>query len=487
MGQERWSLRGTGGVKVKNIRNHRVMSVAAFSFLFAYLLSFVFEGQVLYSTIDAFGAQASTFILAAIVAHFVGLFSCGFFIKTPNKAKLTMVIGMVICLIATVPFFFAPSALWLVGLVVAGYAGGCAVAAWGFFFKKFTPKDERIKSCADVLIFSNIIMIAINMIAVNLSHVIGLLLSMLCLIIGGALTVLLPVGDDAVTMTALETERKASGDIKKPMLVLFLFVAVITITSGLMYQVINPAFAHLTGLVSWYWAVPYIVALAFMRNLTPKNKAQRSQFLYIGMGMIMTAFITFMLLSRGAVDYLIVDTLMLGACGIFDLFWWSIIGETLDYSENPSKIFGIGLSANVLGVLCGDVLGVVITSIRLPEAEVAVIALTVVCVTLVILPPLNRQLTLLLKNHAYLSAYADMSEKQQSSVICQLKLIDPLTERENEVLTLILDGKTNKEIAATMCVGESTVKYHVGNILSKYGVSSRAELISTLLKAQIKE
>lgn len=472
---------------MKNIRNHRVMSVAAFSFLFAYLLSFVFEGQVLYSTIDAFGAQASTFILAAIVAHFVGLFSCGFFIKTPNKAKLTMVIGMVICLIATVPFFFAPSALWLVGLVVAGYAGGCAVAAWGFFFKKFTPKDERIKSCADVLIFSNIIMIAINMIAVNLSHVIGLLLSMLCLIIGGALTVLLPVGDDAVTMTALETERKASGDIKKPMLVLFLFVAVITITSGLMYQVINPAFAHLTGLVSWYWAVPYIVALAFMRNLTPKNKAQRSQFLYIGMGMIMTAFITFMLLSRGAVDYLIVDTLMLGACGIFDLFWWSIIGETLDYSENPSKIFGIGLSANVLGVLCGDVLGVVITSIRLPEAEVAVIALTVVCVTLVILPPLNRQLTLLLKNHAYLSAYADMSEKQQSSVICQLKLIDPLTERENEVLTLILDGKTNKEIAATMCVGESTVKYHVGNILSKYGVSSRAELISTLLKAQIKE
>jgi len=459
------------------------MSVAAFSFLFAYLLSFVFEGQVLYSTIDAFGTQTSTFILAAIVAHFVGLFSCGFFIKTPNKAKSTMVIGMVICLIATVPFFFAPSTLWLVGLVVAGYAGGCAVAAWGFFLKKFTPKDERIKSCADVLIFSNIIMIAINVIAVNLSHVIGLLLSMLCLILGGVFTTMLPVGDVTITTAAPTADQKSLGDIKKPMLVLFLFVAVITVTSGLMYQVINPAFEHLTGLVSWYWAVPYIVALVFMRNLSPKNKAQRSQFLYIGMGMIAAAFITFMLLSRGTVDYLIVDTLMLGACGIFDLFWWSIIGETLDYSENPAKMFGIGLSANVLGVLCGDVLGVMITSIQLPEAELAVIALTVVCITLVILPPLNRQLTLLLKSHAYLSAYAKMTENQQSVVVCKLKLIDPLTKRENEVLTLILDGKTNKEIAATMCVGESTVKYHVGNILSKYGVSSRAELISTLLKA----
>jgi hypothetical protein len=55
-----------------------------------------------------------------------------------------------------------------VGLVAAGYTGGCAVAAWGFFLKRCTLKDERIKSCADVLIFSNIIMIAINVIAVNL-------------------------------------------------------------------------------------------------------------------------------------------------------------------------------------------------------------------------------------------------------------------------------------------------------------------------------
>jgi DNA-binding CsgD family transcriptional regulator len=469
-------------------KDNRTISVAAFTFLFAYVLSFLFEGQVLYSTINAFGAQSNTYILAAIVAHFAGLFSCGFFIKTPRMAKSAMVFGMVICLIATVPFFFAPSTLWSVGLVAAGYAGGCAVAAWGYFLKSFTPKYERIKSCADVLIFSNIIMIAINVIAINLSQIIGLLLSMLCLIVGGALTTMLPVGNDteAIATTAHETERKSPSDIRKPMLVLFLFVAIITITSGLMYQVINPAFEHLTGLVIWYWAVPYIVALIFMRNLSPKNRVRRSPFLHVGMGMIIAAFIAFMLLGRGAGDYFMVDTLMLGACGIFDLFWWSIIGETLDYSQNPAKMFGIGLSANVLGVLCGGVLGVVITSIQLPEAEVAVIALTVVCVTLIILPPLNRQLAMLLKNHAYLSAYADMSEKQQSAVIRQVKLIDPLTERENEVLALILAGKSNKEIAAAMSIGESTVKFHVGNILSKYAVSNRMELISTLLKTQTK-
>ena len=471
---------------MKSIRNYRLLSVAAFSFLFAYLLSFVFEGQVLYSTIDAFGARSNTYILAAIVAHFAGLFSCGLFIKTPSRAKSAMIVGMAICLIATAPFLFAPSALWFVGLVAAGYAGGCAVAAWGFFLKRFTPKDERIKSCADVLILSNIVMIAINVIAINLSHIIGLLLSMLCLILGGALTAMLPAGTNAETTTATtpETERKSPSDIKKPMLVLFLFVAVITITLGLMYQVINPAFEHLTGFVSWYWAVPYIIALAFMRNLSPKNRVQRSLFLYIGMGMIIAAFIAFMLLGRGAVDYLVIDTLMLGACGIFDLFWWSIIGETLDYSQNPAKMFGIGLSANVLGVLCGDVLGVVITSIQLPGAELAVIALTVVCVTLVMLPPLNHQLVLLLKSHAYLAAYDNMSQSQQTDIVRQVKTLDPLTVREQEVLQLILSGKSNREIAGALFISENTVKTHARSIFSKYDVSSRAELISTLLKNQ---
>ncbi len=48
---------------------------------------------------------------------------------------------------------------------------------------------------------------------------------------------------------------------------------------------------------------------------------------------------------------------MLGACGIFDPFWWSILGEILDYTDNPVRVFGFGLAANILGVLAGEVLG----------------------------------------------------------------------------------------------------------------------------------
>jgi DNA-binding CsgD family transcriptional regulator len=292
---------------------------------------------------------------------------------------------------------------------------------------------------------------------------------------------MLPVGSENESNKMLKDNTR--GDIEKPLLLLCLFIFIITINSGLMYQVINPAFDHLTGLVSWYWAVPYIVALAIMRNLPTGVK--RSRILYVGMIMIVGAFISFMLLGRSTSDYLMVDTMMLGACGIFDLFWWSILGEMLDYTDNPAKIFGIGLSANVFGVLCGGVLGMAVTSIGLPSAEVAVIALTVVCVTLVMLPPLNHQLVLLLKSHVYLTVYDNMSHSQQTNIIQQIKILDPLTVREQEVLQLILSGKSNREIAEALFISESTVKTHARNIFSKYDVSSRAELISTLLKNQI--
>ena len=463
--------------------NTRALSVLGFSFLFSYLMAFLFEGQVLYGLLESRQIEASGYIIGAIAAHFAGLFCCGFLVKTPLAARSIMLAGMAVSLAGAVPFFFPLSALWLAGLIVAGFVSGCAVAAWGYYLRAFTKKNERMKSCADVLIYSNLIMIAVDVVTLQISPGTGLVCSMACLLIGMAFIWRLPMPN--VQAQTIRSENRIAGDIGRPLIILFLFVAIITVNSGLMYQVINPAFEHLTGLTSWYWAVPYIVALAVMRSLP--RRISRSVFLYVGMAMIMGAFISFMLLKRGAIDYLAVDTLMLGACGIFDLFWWSILGEMLEYGDNPAKLFGIGLSANVLGVLCGDLIGIGVTSMRLSGAEVAVIALVIVCITLTLLPPLNRRLTLLLKSHAYLAAYDRMSEKQRTTVIRQTKTLDPLTSRENEVLGLLLGGKANREISQALFISESTVKTHVRSIFSKYDVSSRAELISTLLKNQSEE
>lgn len=50
-----------------------------------------------------------------------------------------------------------------------------------------------------------------------------------------------------------------------------------------------------------------------------------------------------------------------------------------------------------------------------------------------------------------------------------------ISEREVEVLRLISAGKSNKEIGSTLHIAEDTVKRHVSNILTKLGVSDRAQ------------
>jgi two-component system, NarL family, response regulator LiaR len=52
---------------------------------------------------------------------------------------------------------------------------------------------------------------------------------------------------------------------------------------------------------------------------------------------------------------------------------------------------------------------------------------------------------------------------------------DGLTERETDVLRMLAQGKSNKEIAQALNIGEQTVKSHVSHILDKLGISSRTQ------------
>ena len=57
-----------------------------------------------------------------------------------------------------------------------------------------------------------------------------------------------------------------------------------------------------------------------------------------------------------------------------------------------------------------------------------------------------------------------------------------VSEREIEVLRLISAGKSNKEIGATLHIAEDTVKRHVSNILTKLGVSDRAQAATEAIR-----
>lgn len=459
--------------------NNRRLSVIVFSLFFSWLLAFPFEGRILYALADYYNISAESFVFGTMAAHFAGLLACGFFVRNMRTAKKLMLFSIAFCIAASGVFFRPPSFLWTAALIIAAFLVACCVAAWGFYFKGCTPKKERIKTMADGLIFSNFLMIALNMVAIHISPHVGLGFSMLMLAAAFLFALRLPK-EEAPELPASVQGEISVGKVG-PLAFLCLFIVVITINSGLMYQVQGPAFAHLEWLTSWYWAVPYIAALFIMRNLP--RKTNRAYILYVAIAMIGLSFIAFLALGRSWTDYLVVNTLMLGACGVYDLFWWSILGEMLELDKNPAKIMGVGLSSNVLGVLLGGLIGNSIASGQ--SHNPTLLALGVVCVTLILLPPLHTRLTTLLKNHAYLTTITEMPAQEQARMICEFNIAEKLTEREGEIAALLIKGKTYRMIASELHVSENTVKTHVKNIYSKAGVQSRTELMNLLLDIHI--
>ena len=57
-----------------------------------------------------------------------------------------------------------------------------------------------------------------------------------------------------------------------------------------------------------------------------------------------------------------------------------------------------------------------------------------------------------------------------------------LTERQMEILKLLLSGSTNKKMADVLCVSEDTIKGHLKHIMRRLGVSTRTEILSMLFQ-----
>ena len=462
-------------------KNERRLSIAVFALYSAWLLSVSFEGRILYALLDYNQIPARPFVLGSMAAHCAGLVLCGFFVRNMHAAKKLMLFSVAFCIAASGALFFPISFLWVAALFSSSFLTGCAVAAWGFFLKSGTPKSERIKTVADMLIICYILTILLGRAAAAISPQTGLGLSMLLLGIAFILALRLPEQEQAQNPPSDE-QQGTPVSIAKPLAFLCVFIIVIAINAGLMFQVQYPAFAHLDRLTGWYWAVPYIAAVFIMRHLP--RKTNRTYILYAAIAMTGFSFIFFFILDHSVVSYLVVNTLMQGAFGIFNLFWWSILGEMLSFHKNPACVLGSGLFANVLGILLGALIGSAGAFKNVQSSNPTLLALSVVCLTSVMLPLLHGRLIVLLRNHAFLTAFYETPHQKQTFLIRDFGLEKKLTERETEIVSSLFTGKTYQAIAQELCVSENTIKTHAKNIYAKVGVHNRTELMNSLLNIQ---
>ena len=77
------------------------------------------------------------------------------------------------------------------------------------------------------------------------------------------------------------------------------------------------------------------------------------------------------------------------------------------------------------------------------------------------------------------------SHRQASKAPWQSRsdVVSELTRREFEILQLMTKGATNRDIATTMFLSVETVKWHVKNILQKFGVANRGQAVATYMES----
>ena len=64
-------------------------------------------------------------------------------------------------------------------------------------------------------------------------------------------------------------------------------------------------------------------------------------------------------------------------------------------------------------------------------------------------------------------------------------MLPELTAREQQVLDLIADGLTNREISCSLSISESTVENHTHHIFLKLGISNRAQAVAHVFQSRI--
>jgi len=84
-------------------------------------------------------------------------------------------------------------------------------------------------------------------------------------------------------------------------------------------------------------------------------------------------------------------------------------------------------------------------------------------------------------------ALARSAEQRQIEAerVAARRLLDSLTQREFEVMQLVITGMLNKQVAGELGIKEKTIKVHRGRVMKKLAVVSVAELVRLVEKARI--
>lgn len=449
----------------------RRLSIALLSLMGARIMSFPYNGKLLYLVAGNNSVDGNIMLYVSLLSQVTGLILGGIFVIKAELARKILIIMMPVNILCVVTFIFLQRTTWIYTLALLSISAGLCITATAHFIQDHITYKNRYRTVAELLIIIFVLKLFID----NISLYISIQAGIVSLIVIMVLTWFLSIKITRIQKEKFKISIDKKASVKAPLLLLllFLFVTIFSIDFGIMVQSVNPNYKSIGWPVDWFWIIPYLGGAFLMRQI--KTYDDRRFMINIAVGAMGFGFIIFMVMDFSLISYLIVTTVMMSAWAVSDVFWWSILGEMLEIVKNPASVLSVGYSAIMLGLL----LGVVIANSGRTETEasLSIVSMAVICLTLIILPILHRLLSGMIKNIKDYNT-AETKTGENNSIYG----VECLTERESQIVSLLLKGRTCKLIAAELYLSENTVKTHIKNIYSKMGIRRKSELFNAMLE-----
>ena len=448
----------------RKILSAQFLTIATFGLLTGWVISLPYDGPVFYAYMAGSKGDFPSINHYNLFFLATGLFSGIFISRLPfSQVRLSFLL-IAGCFLSSLIIPLLPMGGIIFLLPLLSFISGMAMTSNGHLIRNYIGESRWPTAAPLIMLVSCFVIIGAHILVTWAGFTAGFVFIETALFLSCVSLLLINKSAQPLKLTVIQ----APVQIARKFWILFVFIFLITINAGLMFQAVFPAFAEYRLLSSVYTNLPYVAAIIICYRICRGNK---SNLLYGALALWGFAFLAFNYLAVTPLSFFIVITCMLFAAGILDLFWWTIMTTSFGYVKNPLTMFGAILSVNVFGSWVGGIVIDLLSRMHYSSQEILIIGMPVVLICSVLIAPMNKQLASVVKSNDFLDT--PPQDKEENTEPYPEK---QLSSRELEVFDQLLEGLQDKEISSRLNISLHTVKSHNRKIYQKLEVKNRSEL-----------
>lgn len=405
--------------------------------------------------------------LYSVLAYFAGLALAYFLISSVSMARKTIQICLSLCLCYSFLFVMDHTILQDIFSIFIALVAGCASACYGCWFRQLIPDNSSVKPIGLFICATGGVIYIVGLVSAAIHCKAGLFLAFLFLIYSMYESMRLPSFDETFKKESKRIFR--SEDVRSPSLIL-LFLLFTEIHVSYLYTVVNMHYTEYIKTADYFWYFAFIILILItMRYCTSFRPQQSINYMFLGLAL---AYILYDCLPHTLTTYIILITISMAVQGLAEIMSLVQLRHILSCNAHSIHVFVCHLLINFTGRILGCASAQFLLQFQVFQKNFTNIAVLFVLLCIAIFSFWLQKII----DNAPLQVSAAKPELPQKQPDLLPLLHKTLSDRETQIALMIIDGKTQKEIAEAISLSENTIKFHTKNIYTKLDIHSKQEL-----------